>query len=99
MFDSLTFNSLNVTIVQCLMRITPATRLLTGSRLLSTESLDMQVSTITSNGGKPQNMPQVIEDIGRSPLGNLGLANANMPGGNIFVPDSSMFHLKFRAGM
>ena len=42
---------------------------------------------------------QVIEDIGRSPLGNLGLGDASMPGGNIFVPDSSMFHVKFRAGM
>ena len=42
---------------------------------------------------------QVIEDIGRSPLSNLGLGNASMPGGNIFVPDSSMFHVKFRAGM
>jgi hypothetical protein len=42
---------------------------------------------------------QVIEDIGQSPLANLGLGNAIMPGGNIFVPDSSMFHVKFRAGV
>ncbi|CAD6576652.1 MAG: hypothetical protein ASARMPRED_007812 [Alectoria sarmentosa] len=41
---------------------------------------------------------QLIEDLGRSPLENLGLGNASMPGGNIFVPDSSMFHVKFRAG-
>lgn len=40
---------------------------------------------------------QLIEDLGRSPLENLGLGNASMPGGNIFVPDSSMFHVKFRA--
>ena len=42
---------------------------------------------------------QVIEDIGRSPLGSLGLGNAIMPGGNIFVPDSSIFRVNFGAGM
>ena len=42
---------------------------------------------------------QVIEDMGRSILAKLGLGNARMPGGNIFVPDSSMFHVKFRPGM
>lgn len=42
---------------------------------------------------------QVIDDIGRSPLGDLGLGDAVMPGGNIFVADSSMFHVKFFAEM
>lgn len=42
---------------------------------------------------------QVIEEMERSPLSKLGLGNANMPGGYIFVPDSSMFHVKFRSGI
>ncbi len=41
---------------------------------------------------------QVIEDMGRSPLGGLGLGNARIPGGNVFVPDSSMFHVRFCVG-
>ena len=41
----------------------------------------------------------VIWDIARSPLGELGLGNARVPGGNIFVLDSSMFHVEFRAGL
>ena len=40
---------------------------------------------------------RVIEEMGRSELGMLGLGNANVPGGNSFVPDSSMFHVRFRA--
>ncbi len=39
---------------------------------------------------------QVIEDMGRSPYGKLGMGNAILPGGNLFVPDSSMFHVRFR---
>lgn len=42
---------------------------------------------------------QVLEDIKQSPLGSLGLGNARIPGGNIFVPDSSMFHVKFHVGI
>lgn len=42
---------------------------------------------------------QVIEEMGRSPLANLGMGNPTMPGGNIFVQDSSMFHVKFRADL
>ena len=42
---------------------------------------------------------QVLEEMARSPLGNLRLGNPNLPGGNIFVPDSSMFHVRFRAGI
>lgn len=41
---------------------------------------------------------QVIEDMGLSAYGKLGLGNAIMPGGNMFVPDSSMFHVRFRTG-
>ena len=41
---------------------------------------------------------QVIETMGRSPLGNLGLGNARLPGGNIFVPNSNMFHVNFQEG-
>lgn len=42
---------------------------------------------------------QVLIDMAHSPMGNLRLGNPNLPGGNIFVPDSSMFHVKFRAGV
>ena len=41
---------------------------------------------------------QVIEEMGRSELGKLGLGNAILPGGNIFVSDSSMFHVRFAQG-
>ena len=40
---------------------------------------------------------QVLEEMARSPLVRLGLANPNLPGGHIFVPDSSMFHVRFHA--
>ncbi len=40
---------------------------------------------------------QVIEDL--EPLANLDLRPASVPGGSIFVPGESMFHVKFRAGM
>jgi len=39
---------------------------------------------------------QVIASMGRSPL---KLGNAIVPGGFIFVPDSSMFHVNFHAGI
>ena len=42
---------------------------------------------------------QVIEEQAQSPLSKLGLGEPKMPGGNIFVPDSSMFHVKFRGGI
>lgn len=42
---------------------------------------------------------QIIEDSGQSPLGKLGLGTPKIPGGNIFVPDSSMFHVKFCEGI
>ncbi|KAJ7468043.1 hypothetical protein FB451DRAFT_1257869 [Mycena latifolia] len=43
---------------------------------------------------------QVIEEQDRSPLASMGLGDQiRMPGGNIFVPDSSMFHVKFHAGL
>ena len=42
---------------------------------------------------------QVIEDIGQLLLDNLCLGNARMLGGFILAPDSSMFYVKFRAGM
>lgn len=38
---------------------------------------------------------QVLEEMARSPLGRLDLGNPKLPGGNIFVPDSSMFHVRF----
>ena len=41
---------------------------------------------------------QVLEDMAHSPLGKLDLGNPNLPGGNIFVPDSSMFHVSFSGG-
>ncbi|KAJ7689387.1 hypothetical protein B0H17DRAFT_1202283 [Mycena rosella] len=41
---------------------------------------------------------QVIAAQDAEPLHKLGLKDdIRMPGGNIFVPDSSMFHVKFRA--
>ena len=40
----------------------------------------------------------VIEEMGRSELGDLGLGNAILPGGNIFLSDSSMFHVRFAQG-
>ncbi|KAJ6582888.1 hypothetical protein DFH09DRAFT_1144832 [Mycena vulgaris] len=41
---------------------------------------------------------QVIAQGENSPLTIMGLAHrARFPGGHIFVPDSSMFHVKFRA--
>ncbi|MCJ1401929.1 hypothetical protein MMC11_005146 [Xylographa trunciseda] len=39
---------------------------------------------------------RIIEKMGRSPL---KLGNAIVPSGCIFVPDSSMFHVKFHAGI
>lgn len=42
---------------------------------------------------------QVLEEMAQSPLGNVRLGDPNLPGGNIFVPDSSMFHVVFRAGI
>ena len=41
---------------------------------------------------------KVLEDMAQSPLFKLGLRNPRIPGGNIFVPDSSMFHVRFRGG-
>ena len=38
---------------------------------------------------------QVLEEMAQSPYGRLELADPNLPGGNIFVPDSSMFHVRF----
>ena len=55
---ALGFDSLSLTTAQCLTRRTPTARLRTGSRLLSWEFLDMQVSMIISGGGKLQNMPK-----------------------------------------
>lgn len=52
---------LNLITTQYLVRRTPATWLPMGSSLLFTESLDTKVSTITSNGGKPQNMPRLLK--------------------------------------
>lgn len=40
----------------------------------------------------------VIEDMGRSAMGRLGMGNAVVPGGNLFVRDSSMFHVRFQVG-
>ena len=40
----------------------------------------------------------VVERMGESDLGRLGLGNASVPGGNLFVEDSSMFHVRFRPG-
>ncbi|KAE9409656.1 hypothetical protein BT96DRAFT_1012601 [Gymnopus androsaceus JB14] len=42
---------------------------------------------------------EIIQDNEDSALSKLGLDNAILPGGNIFVPDSSMFHVKFQVGM
>ena len=42
---------------------------------------------------------QVLEEMAQSPLGNVRLGDPNLPGGNIFVPDSSMFHVMLRAGI
>ena len=42
---------------------------------------------------------QVIEDVGRSPLSKVGLGNARMPGGNISIPNSSKFHVRFCVGI
>ena len=42
---------------------------------------------------------QVIEDMSKSPLAQLGMGNAFLPGGFLFVPDASMFHVKFRKGV
>ena len=42
---------------------------------------------------------QVLFDMARSPLGNLCLGNPSLPGGNIFLPDSSMFHVKSHKGV
>ena len=41
---------------------------------------------------------EVVERMGKSSLGRLGLGNPRVPGGNVFVSDSSMFHVRFRAG-
>ena len=41
---------------------------------------------------------QHLEEVAGSPFGRLGLANPNLPGGYIFVPDSSMFHVRFHEG-
>ncbi|KAF1992268.1 hypothetical protein K402DRAFT_415955 [Aulographum hederae CBS 113979] len=40
---------------------------------------------------------QVIEEMGKSKLAELGMGESNVPGGNIFLPDSNMFHVKFQA--
>ena len=41
---------------------------------------------------------QVLTQMSQSPLEKLGLGDPDLPGGKIFVPDSSMFHVKFRTG-
>lgn len=39
---------------------------------------------------------QVMKEM--EPLANVDLRSANVPGGGIFVPGESMFHVKFHAG-
>lgn len=41
---------------------------------------------------------QVLIHVAQSPLGNLCLGDPSLPRKNIFLPDSSMFHVMFRVG-
>lgn len=41
---------------------------------------------------------KVIDESAESPLAKLGMADAILPGGHIFVPESSMFHVTFHSG-
>ena len=42
---------------------------------------------------------QLLEDMGKTPFGQLALGEPTLPGGNTFIPDSSIFHVEFHAGM